>query len=684
MSATASPRRARMRLGLLVPAASALVLAAAMLAGAVVSERQARHLLVTQSRSRLALEAELLARASASAMLDGFPELTLQPILRDLMRGRNDLASARVLDRDGRVIADPDSRRIGHHEPLSVVTDGGAVVREDASNFVAVMPIRHANGQLLGEAIVVMPRAPLEHALAATRMRLWGVAALFVLVSATVMFALMSRLLRPLAVVHEGIERIAGGDLETRLALRDGTELGVLADTIDDMANRLSAAQKHQLERERLAAELEAAGRIQSSLHPPGGTVRRGPYAVTGYQRPAAEVGGDYFDAIELPDGRLGIVIADVSGKGLAGCLVTFMLAALVRVMREREASPSALLLEVDRYLRPVLERGAFVTVWYGVLDPLSGDLTFASAGHLPTVVRRADGRIETHESKGTPLGLLHPRILAKNLRDVTLRLAPGDLLLQLTDGFTEAARPGDDAQLGLDGVTAVLAESGAGEPEAFVARLCERTEAWTHGSVPDDDQTAIVVRRDPAPATARVPFADRDPSEWLARARVGGEPLRLVATFAELERLGPWIGAIPGMAALPADVQQGLESAVYEYCSNIMEHGYRLDGTGTAELWWVPAAAAPAAANAAPRVRGWLVIREDGSPFDPASIPAPDLSDRRARMRGRGLGLAMIRRLLPAMRYRPATSDGNVTLLEVDSDHLRRELEESPDARCA
>jgi serine phosphatase RsbU (regulator of sigma subunit)/anti-sigma regulatory factor (Ser/Thr protein kinase) len=681
--------RARVSLRVLVPLASALLLAGALLAGALVSERQTRGMLVTQARTRLALEAELLARASSSAMLEGFPELTLQPILSDLLRGRKDLATAMVIDRDGRILAHPDSRQIGKTQPLpgnTGVLVNGARLREEGASFVAVMPIRHASGSVLGDAIVVMPRAPLEHALADARARQWVIAALLVLVSGAITFVLMARLLRPIERLREGLERIGHGDLDTRLALADGTELGLLADTLDDMAGRLATAQRSQLERERLATEFEAAGRIQTSLRPRG-PVRRGTYVVTGHQRPAAEVGGDYFDAVELPDGRLGLVIADVSGKGLAGCLVTFMLAALVRVTREHETSPSRLLMEVDQYLRPVLERGAFVTVWYGVLDPLTGDVTFASAGHLPTFIRRADGSIERHETKGIPLGLLNSRALAKGLRDVTTRLHPGDVLLQVTDGFTEAAGADGSTQLGFEGVTRALEQNGTGDADALIARLCRDVEDWTQGASPDDDQTVIVLRRDPAqPAVQAVPaFADRDASVWLMAARASGSPLVLNADLAQLEMLPEWLQDAPDLAALSPCALRGMESALYELCANVMEHGYELDGEGRLELWWLPEHVRASAASCThPRARGWFVLLERGRVFDPSTSTPADLSDRAARLKGRGLGMAMLHRLLSSVRYQPSLPEGNVTLLEVDSDHIQDVVKGEPDARCA
>src|SRR5205814_8410912 len=197
--------------------------------------------------------------------------------------------------------------------------------------------------------------------------------------------------------------RIGRGDLGTPVRLRDRTELGMLADAVNHMAARLRHAQVELVERERLAHELELARQIQSSLLPSRRRVA-GPFVIQGSNRAAQEVGGDYFDFFELPDGQIGLAIADVSGKGLAGCMVMSMLSALLRAYRETEASPAALLATLDERLGETLQPGTFVTMFYGVLDPQRGRLVYASAGHSPLLVYRHDGaRAETIRTRGIP-----------------------------------------------------------------------------------------------------------------------------------------------------------------------------------------------------------------------------------------------------------------------------------------
>src|SRR6185503_9757377 len=159
-----------------------------------------------------------------------------------------------------------------------------------------------------------------------------------------------------------------------------------------------------------------------------------------GSQRAAAEVGGDYFDYFVLADGRIGIAVADVAGKGLAGCLVMSMLSALLRAYRASIDSPAEMLAVLDERLGETLQVGSFVTMFYAVLDPMTGHVVYASAGHSPLLIyRRAQGAVEWFRTKGIPLGAVRGGAIRRTLQDAVLTLEPGDLLVQFTDGLNEA-----------------------------------------------------------------------------------------------------------------------------------------------------------------------------------------------------------------------------------------------------
>jgi serine phosphatase RsbU (regulator of sigma subunit)/anti-sigma regulatory factor (Ser/Thr protein kinase) len=499
---------------------------------------------------------------------------------------------------------------------------------------------------------------------------------------------MLGSLLAPVETLRAGIENIGRGDLDTRLDVHDRTELGLLADAVNDMAARLKTARAENLERERLGHELELARAIQQRLLPREPR-SAGAFALLGAHRPAAEVGGDYYDFLERPDGRVAIAIADVAGKGLAGCLVTSMLSALVRALHTVHASPSALLVELERHLAATLEPGEFVTMFYALLDPARGRLTFASAGHMPLLVWRAEsGRVEWHATRGIPLAAIRGGALAVTLDDRVLDMAPGDLVAQFTDGITEAEGGEGKQPFGLARVERIAREHAKQGPETLVATLRAEVARWTGGE-PGDDETLLVVGRrggalDGACASApahetRTPRR-HDALARLSEAEASGPPLVLGAHLDALSALGPWLAQVPDLRELESAQRHRLELALYEACANVAEHGLHLDPTLRFDVWWVPGAGreAPSPTNLDARIRsGFFLLRDHGFPFSPGRWRPRDLDDRGSRLQGRGLGLDLIHLTMDEVVYRPATAAGNITVLTFDPAKMRRVSEE-------
>src|SRR5205814_6883726 len=276
-------------------------------------------------------------------------------------------------------------------------------------------------------------------------------------------------------------------------------EFGVLADSINEMSLALQKAQGEMVERARLAHEMDLSRQLQRSLLPSKETVV-GDFVIEGEQWAAAEVGGDYFDVLPMQDGRIGLAIADVSGKGLQGCLVTSMLFSLLRAYHGAHSSPTALLIALDERLGMTLQRGSFVTMFYGLLDPRSGEMTYSSAGHNPILVYRADQKkAEWLPSKGIPLGAIRGGAIKRTLEDSVLHLRPGDVLLQYTDGVSETTPPLSEEQFGFPRMERVLIDAAPSGPREILQRMHESVERWREACAPDDDETMLVVRRHPA-----------------------------------------------------------------------------------------------------------------------------------------------------------------------------------------
>jgi serine phosphatase RsbU (regulator of sigma subunit)/anti-sigma regulatory factor (Ser/Thr protein kinase) len=676
----ASDRASRrvVSLRLIVPLAAVLLISAALLSSTLVAEHDTRTSLVRETEVRLLLEARNLSMSSAGALLAGFPELTLQPIVRRLVSERPEIVFAVVVDRDGLIQAHPDAQHLG--QPFRVPPDlapvrfsarlvSGEALLADHRLLVARAPIGQRPGAALGTVYVGMRRDHVESAVARARARQRVLLAGMLGAGGILTLLLMSALLRPMAPLRAGLARIANGDLTTPIVLKDRTELGELAATVNHMAARLSAAQRAALERQRLASEIALAARIQTSLLPPPHAVF-GRVSIAGAQRPATEVGGDFYQYLSLPDGRLALVMADVSGKGVAGCLVTAMLVALFKAYRTLHDSPAAMILALGENLQATLQRGTFVTLWYGILDPATGRLTHASAGHLPLLVyRRGRATTEWHRATGVPIGAVGHQALCRTVRDEVTVLGAGDIAVQLTDGFTEAPSGGRGEMLGLERVAEIVRRSAGRGPRAIVEAMSEAAGAWRRGPVPHDDETILVVAFD-GEATAggidRAATATPDAALHLLEAAArGGACLRLPARLEELDRVKDWMRGIPGVAGLGERGERLLESALHEACANAIEHACSLDPSMDVELWWSPAAPPGGLAE------GRFVLVDQGRAFDPAGRTPPQPGETSFRRRGRGYGLEMIYRIMSEVSFFAGTSRGNLMVMRFDPGRM-------------
>ena len=190
------------------------------------------------------------------------------------------------------------------------------------------------------------------------------------------------------------------------------------------------------MQREKMSREANEARKIQQALLP-----RSSPYipgfAISGLSTPAGAVGGDWYDFIPFNDGRWGLVLADVSGKGTAAALLMSATRGMLRSLAEAACSPSEVLTKLNQLLVNDFPSGRFVTMVYAVLDPASRTLTFASAGHLrPLLIENSQARFLDTE-RGMPLG-----IGSGDYSEAEVHLPQGARLLFYSDGITEATNP--------------------------------------------------------------------------------------------------------------------------------------------------------------------------------------------------------------------------------------------------
>ena len=235
--------------------------------------------------------------------------------------------------------------------------------------------------------------------------------------------------------------------------------------------------------------ELRTAYKIQSRLLPDALPLIEG-YTFAGANRPCKTVSGDYYDVVVRPDGRIYFVIADVSGKGITAALVMSSVATAFAIFTRSDPTPADLLRDINATLAPKTAPSKFVTMVAGVLDPSTGLVAFANAGHVaPLVVSK--GGVEAMRSTDIVVGI----VPNAQYRNQSLTLGPGDSLVLFTDGVTEAENIAEE-QLGLDPISEMLLSMHCSDAAAILDKIDVRVHEFI-GDVPaGDDVTMLAVTR--------------------------------------------------------------------------------------------------------------------------------------------------------------------------------------------
>jgi serine phosphatase RsbU (regulator of sigma subunit)/anti-sigma regulatory factor (Ser/Thr protein kinase) len=384
--------------------------------------------------------------------------------------------------------------------------------------------------------------------------------------------------------------------------------------------------------RERIEQELRVATLIQQNFLPkqlpdlPG-------WQVSAYYRPAREVGGDFYDFVELPEGHIGVVIGDVTDKGVPAAMVMAATRSVLRASAQRVVAPGEVLERVNELMCPDMPAKMFVTCLYGVLEPATGRFRFANAGHNLPYVRTSDGTVELRAT-GMPLGLL-PGI---TYEEKEAFLEPGQVMLLHSDGVAEA----HSASYEMFGFPRLLDVVGSRQGSAEVIdRVLTELDRFTPAGWEQEDDITLV-----------------------ALTRAGGAPVALAGgtldlTFTLPSEPGNERGASERVAeavaslGLDAARLERLKTAVSEAVMNAIEHGNESRPELQVEI-------------GIRREAGTLLVRITDEGGDRA-IPEAETPDLEAKLDGlqkpRGWGLFLIRNMVDDVRV---SSDGRRHTIEL------------------
>jgi sigma-B regulation protein RsbU (phosphoserine phosphatase) len=295
-----------------------------------------------------------------------------------------------------------------------------------------------------------------------------------------------------------GTARIRQGDFTHRIPIHRRDQLGELAESFNAMTASVEDLLRQKAEKERLEQELRIARTIQMSLLPHG-PVRMAGLSLTGYCEPAREVGGDYYDFLRIDDRRLGILIADVAGKGTSAAFYMAELKGLMLSLSLRHLSPRALLLDANRILSQQLDRCTFITMSYLVIDLEARTLAYARAGHSPLIYLPAlpgapGARTLTPDGLVLGLQIDNGEMFERLLEEVTLPIARGDLFVLYTDGLTDAVNEAGE-WFGDDRLVALVEQHASLPFDELGERILGQVHAFAGAAPQHDDMTMVLVR---------------------------------------------------------------------------------------------------------------------------------------------------------------------------------------------
>lgn len=247
---------------------------------------------------------------------------------------------------------------------------------------------------------------------------------------------------------------------------------------------------------ERLRRELALAANVQQRLfpaHPP----EVSHLELAGFCQPARGVGGDYYDFVAMDRDQVGIVIADVAGKGISAALVMSNVQAALRSQAAARrglpgppGSAAEMVGDINRLLCGITDGATYVTFFYARYDPVARMLTYVNGGHNAPVVAGADGETRTLAATGLPLGIVPDT----RYEEETVPLRSGDLLLAYTDGVTES-QDGEGEEFGEDRLHALVTALAGSSADAVQQAVVEAVQSWSAGTPPHDDLTVVAAR---------------------------------------------------------------------------------------------------------------------------------------------------------------------------------------------
>lgn len=460
----------------------------------------------------LVLQGRNIALSSEKALLRDDPEFELFPLVARILEQQECVLSVTIVDAEGLVqggknivdVSKSFQQDISAHtvRPSKILRDEEYLYANENSYKFKTPVI--SSGKPIGNVFLEYSKHELHENIArAFRLTFLfsAVSLLLGLILASIFFRHISR---PMAIMLNGVNTLAEGDLNARITVPAKNEFRILANSFNDMAFRIAAAQAEHIVKERMDRELEIARDVQRTLLPGDVQPPEG-YEIGHHYESAMEVGGDYLDIIPVGVSKVGLVMADVSGKGVPGLVIMAMVKILVQSLIEKGVPPKEIVRKLNSALIGNIRRNMFVTFVVAILDVKTGEVVFSNAGHNPIVIYNHEPpRARLFKMDGPPMGVFPDHVFAEHLQEYRLNLNQGDVFLQYTDGLNESMNTKGE-QFSINRIIEIANSCASEGAKTLVDRLVQTEIAFRGSATQSDDITLLAVCRKAKPTSEQV-----------------------------------------------------------------------------------------------------------------------------------------------------------------------------------
>jgi sigma-B regulation protein RsbU (phosphoserine phosphatase) len=316
---------------------------------------------------------------------------------------------------------------------------------------------------------------------------------IFIGISILGAIVLASVTIKPIRILSQGASIIGQGNLDYRIEIKSTDELGALAREFNEMTSQIKDSKENEIEQRLMQEQLDVARDIQEGLNPMG-FYNKGGIQIKGFTRAAKGVGGDYFDYREIGDHKIGALLSDVAGKGVPASLVMVMIRTVFTALISRgDVDCGKLVRSINDSMSGDFAIDKFATLFFFVYDKLTGEVSFANAGHGPLFLYRAAlNACTVTQIGGVPIGIMEDI----DYSQAKVKLNPGDIILVNSDGITEMRNVNKD-EYGHQRLQQMFIDNSGKNANDIVETIVNDVEAFRGEASPHDDMTILVFKRE-------------------------------------------------------------------------------------------------------------------------------------------------------------------------------------------